>query len=99
MVIALRGGVGGRRGIIVDLNYMYRVPLWPTGQRDSQLVGSWQVRQIPVLDIHELAAGKLATLLPGLHPSTLAEGLAVKVVSMRGSGQTALDREADEGRG
>ena len=35
----------------------------------------------------------------GLHPSTLAEGLAVKGVSMRRSGQTAADREADEGRG
>ena len=32
------------------------------------------------------------------HPSTLAEGLAVKGVSMRRSGQTAAAREADEGR-
>ena len=31
----------------------------------------------------------------GLHPSTSAEGLAVKGVSMRGSGQTAVDQEAD----
>ena len=36
---------------------------------------------------------------PGLHLSTLAEGLAVKGVSMRRSGQTAVHREADEGRG
>ena len=31
---------------------------------------------------------------PGLHPSTLAEGLAVKGVSMLRSGQTAINREA-----
>ena len=36
---------------------------------------------------------------PGLHPSTLAEGLAVKGVSMRRSGQTAVNREADRRRG
>lgn len=54
----------GQRGRIeMDLNYMYRVPLWPVAKRDSHLVGSWQVRQIPLLDIHELAAGKLAALL------------------------------------
>ena len=54
---------GQRGGIEVDLNYMYRVPLWPVANRDSHEVGSWQVRQIPLLDIHELAAGKLAALL------------------------------------
>ena len=54
----------GQRGVIeVDLNYMYRVPLWPVSTRDSHPVGSWQAREIPVLDIHELAAGKLAALL------------------------------------
>ena len=54
---------GQRGGIEVDLNYMYRVPLWPVAQRDSHFVGSWQIREIPLLDIHELAAGKLAALL------------------------------------
>ena len=54
---------GQRGGIEVDLNYMYRVPLWPVAPRDSYPVGSWQARGIPVLDIHELAAGKLAALL------------------------------------
>ena len=52
-----------RGGIEVDLNYMYRVPLWPVAQRDSHLVGGWRAWGIPVLDIHELAAGKLAALL------------------------------------
>jgi predicted nucleotidyltransferase component of viral defense system len=54
---------GQKGGIEVDLNYMYRVPLWPVARRDSRPVGSWKAKEIPVLDIHELAAGKLAALL------------------------------------
>ena len=47
----------------IDLNYMFRVPLWPVVSSDSRPVGSSQARAIPVLDIHELVAGKLAALL------------------------------------
>ncbi|MFN2354100.1 MAG: nucleotidyl transferase AbiEii/AbiGii toxin family protein [Desulfopila sp.] len=47
----------------VDLNFMYRVPLWPVMLSNSYPVGTWQASQIPVIDIHELAAGKLAALL------------------------------------
>ena len=54
----------GQTGRIdVDVNYMYRVPLWPIRSADSHPVGSWQATDIPMLDIHELAAGKLAALL------------------------------------
>ena len=54
----------GQTGRIdVDVNYMYRVPLWPVCPVDSHRLGSWQATDIPVLDIHELAAGKLAALL------------------------------------
>jgi predicted nucleotidyltransferase component of viral defense system len=49
--------------LAVDLNFMFRVPLWPATSRDSHRVGSYQARNIPVLDLHELAAGKLAALL------------------------------------
>ena len=54
-------GQSGR--IDVDINYMYRVPLWPLTTMDSRPLGSWQATGIPVVDIHELAAGKLAALL------------------------------------
>lgn len=54
-------GQGGN--LEVDLNFMYRVPLWPVTLSDSYPVGTWQASQIPILDIHELAAGKLAALL------------------------------------
>lgn len=46
----------------VDLNFMFRVPLWPVSMRNAT-VGSCSASQIPVLDLHELAAGKLAALL------------------------------------
>lgn len=57
-------GAGGRGGALeVDVNYMYRVPLWPVNAMDSRRLGGWQARRIPVLDLHELVAGKLCALL------------------------------------
>ncbi|MDD3587864.1 MAG: nucleotidyl transferase AbiEii/AbiGii toxin family protein [Thermoguttaceae bacterium] len=47
----------------IDLNYMYRIPLWNIAKRDSSKLGRYQAKKVPVLDIHELAAGKLAALL------------------------------------
>jgi len=47
----------------VDINFMLRVPLWPVTTSDSYPVGAWRGTGIPVLDHHELAAGKLAALL------------------------------------
>ncbi len=52
-------GQGGN--LEVDLNFMYRIPLWPVTMLDAK-VGSYSANQIPVLDLHELAAGKLAAL-------------------------------------
>lgn len=49
--------------IEVDLNFMFRVPLWPVMTLNSHPVGSYGARGIQVLDIHELAAGKLCALL------------------------------------
>ncbi len=54
-------GLSGR--VDVDINYMHRVPLWPVTTMDSRPVGSWRATSIPVVDIHEVAAGKLAALL------------------------------------
>ncbi len=53
-------GKGGN--LEVDLNFMYRVTLWNVSLRDSHILGSWKVTGVPVLDIHELAAGKLTAL-------------------------------------
>lgn len=47
----------------IDLSYLYRVIFWPIAVKDSFLVGQYQAKNIPLLDIHELAAGKLAALM------------------------------------
>jgi len=47
----------------VDMNFMFRQPLWEIQSADSHPIGYFQSKAIPVLDIHELAAGKLAALL------------------------------------
>jgi len=46
----------------IDVVFTLRVPLWLIQARDSHPVGSFRARDIPVLDIHELAAGKLNAL-------------------------------------
>jgi predicted nucleotidyltransferase component of viral defense system len=53
---------GGGGNLEVDLNYLYRKPLWPLQRLDSQSLGPIVARGISVLDIHELAGGKLAAL-------------------------------------
>jgi hypothetical protein len=56
-------GVDGRSGTLeVDVNFMLRTPLWPPVLADSCRLGSFGVSGIPVLDVHELVAGKLAAL-------------------------------------
>jgi len=54
-------GEGGN--LELYLNFMFRVPLWPVERLDSKPLGTYRATEIPVLDIHELAAGKLAALL------------------------------------
>lgn len=54
---------GMHSNLEVDINFMFRLPLWPVTIRDSHSVGAWQAKGISVLDQHELAAGKLAALL------------------------------------
>jgi predicted nucleotidyltransferase component of viral defense system len=55
--------LGGGGNLQVDINFMLRLPLWPVVLRDSKKIGAFQVQQIPLLDINELAAAKLAALL------------------------------------
>ena len=47
----------------LDVNFLLRIPLWSVRAQDSRALGSFQATQVPVLDAHELAAGKLAALL------------------------------------
>lgn len=54
-------GEGGK--LALDLNFMFRVPIWPVTKLNSRDIGSYRSDSIRVLDLHELAAGKLAALL------------------------------------
>lgn len=47
----------------LDLNFMFRIPLWPVAKHESRSLGSFKVGGIPICDMHEIAAGKLAALL------------------------------------
>lgn len=58
---AAASGQGGN--IEVDVNFMLRTPLWPVRLLDSRPIASFQATRVPVLDLHEVAAGKLAALL------------------------------------
>jgi predicted nucleotidyltransferase component of viral defense system len=61
-MIWLYDSILGQKGSLeIDINFMYRQPLWPAVFKEPQIprYSDWHA---PVLDIHELAAGKLSAL-------------------------------------
>jgi len=54
------GNVGN---LEIDLNFMYRVPLLPIQNKKSHTISGRFIENIPMLDIHELTAGKLSALI------------------------------------
>jgi predicted nucleotidyltransferase component of viral defense system len=58
-----RSALGGNDQIQIDINFLYRVPLWPIRLLNSYPIGSFAAKNIPVLDECELFAGKLRALL------------------------------------
>lgn len=58
-----RGVVTASGNLEVDLNYMFRVPLELPTKRDSVAIGDMRATAVPVVELHELTAGKLAALL------------------------------------
>jgi predicted nucleotidyltransferase component of viral defense system len=63
MVWRYPSALGQMGNLEIDLNFMYRIPLWPIELKSSCAVGSKQVHNIPILNPHELSAGKLAALI------------------------------------
>jgi len=55
--------LGMQGNVEIDLNFMYRVPLLPIEKRNSVMLANQEVTQMPLLDFHELAAGKLTALI------------------------------------
>ena len=54
--------LGTQGNLDVDLNFMFRVPLWDIRKCSSKFAGHHQINEISILDLHELAAGKLTAL-------------------------------------
>ncbi len=63
MIWRYPSALGQMGNLEIDLNFMYRIPLWPIEFKSSCAVGSKQIHGIPILDPHELSAGKLAALI------------------------------------
>jgi len=62
----------GRPGTLeLDINYLLRTPLWPPVLMDSHPIGSLRAKRVPMLDVHELAAGKLTALFDRSAPRDL----------------------------
>lgn len=61
MVLRYQSVLGHTGNLEIDMNYMYRTPLWAITHKNSY---QWpfSAKNIPILDIHELAAGKLHAL-------------------------------------
>ena len=57
-----RSCMGESANLEVDLNYMFRQPLWDVTSKDSHRLGNFQAKNIPVFPVCELFAGKLAAL-------------------------------------
>jgi hypothetical protein len=60
--------LGNQGNLEVDLNFMFRIPLWEIQKCTSKHVGHHQINEIRILDFHELGAGKLSALF-GRHAS------------------------------
>jgi predicted nucleotidyltransferase component of viral defense system len=54
--------VGHDANLELDVAFMFRVPLFPIERRNSRKVGSYAAKDVPIVELHELAAGKLAAL-------------------------------------
>jgi predicted nucleotidyltransferase component of viral defense system len=53
----------GRGAIKIDINYLHRVAYWPPEVLQSYKLDSLQAKNVPVISLFELAAGKLVALL------------------------------------
>ena len=61
--LAYVGARGSPGNLEIDVNFLLRTPLWPCVVTDGHPVGSLRAAPVRVLDLHELAAGKMAALL------------------------------------
>ena len=60
--LAYQSYTGDPQNLEVDINFMFRQPLWDVTCLDSHYFGKFQAKNIPVFNSYELFAGKLAAL-------------------------------------
>lgn len=53
---------GQTSNLEIDINYMFRQPLWESQTLTSIKLGTYCVKSFQILNIHELAAGKMAAM-------------------------------------
>ena len=74
--------LGGAASIEIDINYLYRAPLFGVLRMPSASVGAYQAKNVPVLDIHEIVAGKLVALVTRQTARDLFD--AHRIIAMQG---------------
>lgn len=82
MEIRYGSSLVGSGNMKVDVNFLSRVPLWPGLVMDSRRMGPWRAMGIPVVNSHELVAGKLVALLARRTARDLFD--AVQIFRMEG---------------
>lgn len=55
--------LGGAGTIEIDINYLFRGPLYGVDRMQSAAIGSYRATNVPLLDIHEIVAGKMVALV------------------------------------
>ncbi|WP_244629025.1 nucleotidyl transferase AbiEii/AbiGii toxin family protein [Methylocella tundrae] len=55
--------LGGAGTIEIDINYLYRSPLYGVDHMSSAAIGPYRATNVPVLDIHEIVAGEMVALV------------------------------------
>ena len=55
--------LGGNATLEIDVNYMARQPLFGSARMESLPLGGMRARNVRVVDIHEIVAGKLVALI------------------------------------
>jgi len=63
LVLRYLSSLGSASNLEVDVNFLFRSLLWPVCIMNSMSVGETMASSIPVVDVHELVAGKLVALL------------------------------------
>jgi len=73
--VSYTSAFGRPASLEIDLNFLLRLPLWPVQVRASRPVGSLMARDVRVVDVHELAGGKLAALFDRAAPRDLFDAV------------------------